>query len=233
MKKIEYNATVLNLIEKLSFINQSILMEKQDELITIASANPEESIAYIFKAPESSFDFDGENCAFYNYAEFHKLFSVLDNPVIKQDGVNLILSKDKSKINYRTTDPEVINKTFRKVDFDEPEVVLNLTSDQIKKIRSMGSTGMLNANRLKLSVEDDTLGIRLWNKKHDNTFEDSFTLENSVEDSFSFDILTDVFNQIPEGNYQLSIKSEGIVEFKLISDNNVDLKIYTAEVEDE
>ena len=71
--KIEYNKTALEIISSLTGINQSVVFEKSEDdedRIISKSSDANRSIAYVFDAPKEGFDFDGDECSFYNFNEF-------------------------------------------------------------------------------------------------------------------------------------------------------------------
>jgi len=231
MSKIDYNPATLSLVNELSIVNPSMIMKKEDGEVTIKSSSADRAVAYIFTAPEDHFGFEGEECAFYNYSEFYKLFSVMDQPVIKQNGPDLVMSKERSKMKYRLSKSETIPQNFGAVDFEDPDAEIYLTAEYLKKLYTFVSNGMLNANRLKLKGEGKELTLTLENSKSPNSFSEVIELENAVDEEFEFTISTSIFQNLPSNlDFTFSIKEEGIVEFKLATETGVSLVLYTAEL---
>jgi len=235
MSKIDYNHTTLSLINELSIINPSMILDKVDGDVVIKSSSADRSVAYIFTAPEDHFGFEGDECAFYNYGEFYKLFSVMDQPSVKQNGSDLVMSKDRSTMKYRLSKSEIIPRGFNSVEFEDPDVEVRLSAEYLKKLYTFVSNSMLNANRLKLKGEGRELTLTLENSKSPNSFSEVIELENEVGEEFEFVISTSIFQNLPSNlDFTFSIKEEGIVEFKLITETGVSLELYTAElVEDD
>ena len=235
MTKIDYNNTTLSLINELSVVNPSIIFNKVDGSVVLKSSSADRAVAYVFTAPEEHFSFEGDECAFYNYAEFYKLFSVMDQPEIKQSGSELVMTKNRSKMKYRLSSPEIIPVGFNSVEFDEPDVSVRLSAEYLKKLYTFVSNSMLNANRLKLKGEGKELTLTLENSKSPNSYSEVIDLENEVGAEFEYTISTSIFQNLPSNlDFNFSIKEEGIVEFKLITETGVTLELYTAElVEDE
>jgi len=235
MSKIDYNHTTLSLINELSIVNPSMVLDKEDGNVVIKSSSSDRSVAYIFTAPEDHFEFEGDECAFYNYGEFYKLFSVMDHPSIKQNGSDLVMSKDRSTMKYRLSKSEIIPRGFNSVEFEDADVEVRLSAEYLKKLYTFVSNSMLNANRLKLKGEGKELTLTLENSKSPNSFSEVIDLENEVNEDFEFVISTSIFQNLPSNlDFTFSAKEEGIVEFKLITETGVTLELYTAElVEDD
>jgi hypothetical protein len=228
MKEIQYNKATLSIINELSSINPSILIEKDNDKIVIKSKTANKSVAYIFKAPIEEFEFEGDNCAFYNYTEFFKLFSVMDSPVIKQNVAELTMQKNRSTMKYRLSKPEIIPASFNGIKFDKSEVSIVLTSDYIKKLHTFVSSGMLGSDRIKLTGSGNELTITLENSKHAHSFSEVIELETEINEEFSFIISATIFATLPSNkDFKFSINPDGIVEFKYINDKNIELDIYT------
>lgn len=230
-KKIEYNENTMALINELSLINPSMIMKSEDDVITIKASSTDKAVAYVFTCPADHFGFDGEEIAYYNFSEFYKLFSVMDAPSIKQAGPDLTMAKDRSTIKYRLSKSDVIPQPFNKVSFSDPDVVIRLTSEYIKKLYTFVSSNMLGANRLRLKVEGNEITLTLVSTKHANNYSEVIELENEVEEGFEFVISTSIFTNLPSNaDFDFSIKEAGIVQFKLINESGVSLDLYTGQV---
>ncbi|MFW6272861.1 MAG: hypothetical protein ACOC2U_03680 [bacterium] len=228
-KDVKFDREFLNLVQNLTKINSSILFERSDDNgVIIKRKNPAGSIAYILSASEDSFDFDEEEIAFYNFPEFAQMLSVFKSPNIKQDENRLVISENKSKIKYVVTDPEIISRGPNKVNFGDADATMVIDRDLLKEIRSM--IGILDSENIKLKISDNNITVVCYNSNHDNQWENTYDIENSLGKDFELTIKSEVFVHIPDGNYKMELKEAGIVKFAYQSDI-VNLDIFVAEVE--
>lgn len=229
MAKLEYTKEVVDLINELAIINPSIILEKKENDVYITRTNASTTIAYRFSVNEKTFNFEGNEIAFYDFSEFYQLLSCFSDPIMEQKEAKVIIQKDKSKINYNLSDVETIKRGPAKLDWKDPAVTLSLTMEEIKSIRKM--IGLLKVENAKLSCKAGELEITLHNAGHDNSFSKIFKAETitNLED-FEFSIASEIFTMLPQGDYELGVMDAGLVRFKLESEN-VNLELFTAETE--
>jgi hypothetical protein len=233
--EVEYNKIALELIASLAGINQSVVFEKvegDEEKITVKGADSNKSIAYIFEAPKQAFDFNGEDCSFFNFNEFFNLFNLFENPNLEQDETNIKINEGSSELEYRLTDRELIKKTFNRVKFEDPDVDFILDSELLKKMKNLAGKANINAEYIKFEVVGETLTYTLYNEKHHNTYKESLPVENPNDVEFSIENITRVFTKIPPASYRVAMKEEGLIRFSMIREDDISVVIYTADAED-
>lgn len=230
-KELNYKIETLNLLNQLTLsLSYSIIVNKNEDetRLVVNRFNAAETISFFFNAPISDFAFDGDEIAFYNFSEFFQLISVFKDPKITQDLNKLIISKNNSKIKYVLSDSEIISKGPKGFDLSEEfNCEFELTSDELKNFGKM--IGLVSAEKANLKVEDKKLTITLCNETHENTFDKVFSTVTSDGEDFNFNIPSEVFTSIPNGNYKVSIWKDGVVVFEYKS-TDVSLKIMTAEI---
>lgn len=234
MANVQYNKHALDIISALTAINQSVIFERDEDnedRIVSKSADSNKSIAYIFSAPKEVFDFDGDECSFYNFNDFYTLFNIFDEPTLEQNDTEITVKENKSKLKFRLTDKELIKKLFNKVNFGDSDVDFVLDADLVKKIKSLASGNAVNADRIKFSVEGNELNYKLYNTKHHNTFDETFEVENNSDEDFDIEVDIKIWNKIPNASYKVSMKEEGLVRLTMIRDDDVIVEIYTADME--
>lgn len=229
-KNITFKKSTIDLIRRLTTINPSILIEKDDTKITIKSSDSSGSVAYMFEAESADFGFTGDEVGFLDFNEFHQLLNVYKNPTIMQDeddALDLVISENRSKISYRLTNSEVIKRGFNEIEFGDSDVEFILTTDDIKHINKMLS--LVNAESVKMAVADGKIKFTLFSKKSTNTFEEVYDSDSANDKEFSINLTKDTFVMIPADNYRISAKEEGIVKFSMIRDDSASVDIYVAE----
>lgn len=233
VKEITYNKDCLNLINSLSNISEKVLVEKTEEgqFIKIDGKNKDTTVAYKFNAPVVDFNFDGDTIGFYDFPEFFTLVSEFDEPVITQVNDDKVqISKGKAKLSYHLADEEAIKKPFQKIKFEDPDAVFTLTEANFAKISSM--IGKLKAENVSIIIEDNEVRLRLFTGGRDNEFEETFEISDSSGEEFEITLTNEIFTLAPKGDYTISVKEEGIVQFNYENEDGFDLKLFTAEIEE-
>lgn len=233
MSKVDYNIELFNLVKDLASISNIVMFEKdENNNVFVRRADSEGTIAYELKAPSNYFDFDKDmKIAFYSYLEFYQYLKAFGEPDILIEENNCITLKfERSKCDYGLNHPDSIPAGPKSINFKNPDVKVNLTSESLDEILKM--IGLINAKKVDLKSVDGKLTIKVFSGTHFNTFEKIFDLEEISEeyDDFEFSMFADTFKDLPsKGNYVMEIKSQGYVKISLI-DDNVSLDIYTGRV---
>ena len=231
--EISFKKTTIDLIRCLTTINPAILIEQEDEQLVIKSADSSGSVAYIFNAPKEHFGFNGDEVAFLDFNDFHRLLSVYSSPKITQDeddALDLVISEKRSKISYRLTNSEIIKPGFSEIEFGDSDVEFVLSNDDVKHINKM--IQLVNAESIKISVNGDNVKFTLFSKMSTNTFEEEYTADVSTDKEFEINITKDTFAMIPSNNYRICAKEEGIVKLSMIREDDVTVDIFVAEESD-
>ena len=226
---VEYNKETLSLLNSLCSISESIIIEKNEaeNQIIIQRANNAKTVAYRFVAPENHLAFKGDKIAFYNFTEFSQLVSCFDTPKLKQTGDKIVISKDNSNITYLSSDADTIQKGPNKISFDSPDVTIELKASEIKDIRKM--IGLLKAENTRFSGDGDDITVTLYNSNHDNSFTRKYTALKG-DGEFEMSISSEIFTVLPDGDYIVEIKKDGIIKFAL-KNEVIKLELFTAELD--
>ena len=227
--KLEYDKEILSLINDLSTINPSIILEKNGDQILINRTNPATTIAYRLTTDASGLNFEGDEIAFHTYQEFYQLLTCFEDPSIKQNDNKVIISEKNSKINYLLSDADTIKRGPKEFLFTDADIELELSSVDIKELVKM--IGLLNSNKVILSCKSNKIDVCLSNSDHDNSFNKVYDATSEEIEDFELVISTDIFTLSPKGDYKISVKKEGIAKFELMHEK-VKLDLYTAEIED-
>lgn len=237
MKKIIYDETFLKIIEELSGIvkqkdnnNCPIKIVKDIEGVHIRVRNMPGTIAFFIDAPSEKFDFDGESICFFNYPEFFKYVSVFQKPelfygIVNEDKENefegIQIIKDKRKIAYETSDPEVLKGVSLKARKQHStDTSFNLSSETLKQIRKI--IALFNDDKLRLNFvfNDKKVKLYVFSDKNPNTYEDEFDLETPVENDYEIQIDREIFKHLLDTNYKvLASKENQFLEFQFESDS--------------
>jgi len=235
--KVKYDKDILSLLNDLCAINESLIIKRDDKKLSIQRANNAKSIAYRLSMNPEVFDFDGESVSFYKFPEFFQLLSCFETPDLHQSDNKLILSKDKSKINYLISDPETLSKNPSKINFDNPQVSFQLKSADIKELKKM--IGLLTAKNTNFSCLKDKVDITCYNNSHENSFSKSYSTDKLLKD-LEFSISSEIFTVIPDGDYVVELMEKTLPNKQTASmarftlqKKDISLEIFTANIDEE
>lgn len=234
--EVKHSPAFIEAISELTAVNKTVVIEKNDDdtEVKILGRDADKSTAYVLKAPIDYFNFDQDSICMYNYQEFFSLYSVLENAELELDDSNIIISEDKTEINFRLTDEDDINKgdNFSGVNFSDPDVELEMDSTFITKIKSLISASKIDANFITFMANGDgTLTYRLKHSRLPNTFEQTLDVTDNSEEDFKITVTRESFSKIPTADYTVGLKEEGLIEFKQKREDEISLKLYVADTE--
>lgn len=231
MTKIAYNMELFNLVKDLTSINTQVIFEKDAEgRVVVRRADSESTIAYELKAPREYFDFNEDQIAFYNYPEFFQYLNAFSSPEISISQKSVTLKEGSSKTSYLLANPESIEAGPKTINFTNPDVRINLSSDELDELLKL--IGLINSKKAQVFGNGKQLTIKVFNNLHDNTFEKTFKVENlsNFEDEIDFVMFSDTFKNLPVGrNYTVEIKAQGFIRIALV-DEKLSLDIYTGKI---
>ena len=234
MEKVKYKKRALDLVNNLSLMNPKLKITKTDdeEHIYINGVNEDTSVSYQFKVPVGSFDFEGDEIAFHDFSHFYEFYSVLENAEITMDDEKFEMKSGKSKITFFLSDPEIVEETFDDVDFEDPDYKFNISSSQLKHIQKM--VNLTGAEKLVLSVADETVTLKLAKEDKDNFYETDFETSESNGEEFSLSFKKTLWDHAPDGDYTVSVKEDsGVIQFSLQNETDVSLDLYSGEIEED
>lgn len=245
LHEIAYNENTVSVINKLARIQSKLLFTKkvskgddESERLIVNAKNADSTIMFLFSAPKDHFDFDGDNIAFFDFTEFYDLFDVFkDSKKILQDEDNVKI-KSKGTLTYYLAEEESIKSKINGVNFVDPDVTFELTVEQLKELNKL--IGKLGTKSIRFTYDENSkeLEVKLFSgensKEKDNTYQYNITPETIGDDAEEFSITIDkeIFSVLPENDYTVSIKSQGVIEFEHRS-GDIEYQIYTSELEED
>lgn len=236
MANVKYNKETLELVNELAEkinANNTVQFEKDGDSITIKASDVAESVVYIFKADKDHFDFEGDMCTFYNFPEFFNLVKSFETPEIVQENQTLTVKENRSRIKYQLSDDDIVDEDDRieDVDWEDSDVILELSEEDISKINKMANA--IEADKVKLEISGNNAELTLFNNKHDNSFEGEFDVINESGSDIEIVLEKDLFNKIPTGNYTLNINEDLLVQFILKDTDGFKVDIYASQMSED
>jgi hypothetical protein len=127
---------------------------------------------------------------------------------------------------------DVITKpTFSKVKFPSVDAIVNMTEDQQKTINAR--LKLIGADRMKYAFSGDTLTLTLFTTKTGDTYAEDYKLAEAVSEDFELVTPATGFALLPVGNFNVYVSKAGIMEFKQLRDDAVDLSLYIAKAKND
>ena len=221
MSKINYKSEFLNLVNDLTLINKSIIIDKNGDDILIKRSDSDKSVAYVLGAPNEYFGMVNEQIAFYNYTEFFQFLSTMETPDIQIKDSKITLNKGKTKINYLLSNPESIQPGPKQIDFSNVDFEFDLDASTIDELNKMHS--LIKAKRCSFTTKGDEITLKIFNNDKDNSFQKTMPLKrlSGMNEEVDFKIFSETITKIPsKRNYKVSIKNPGYLEFDLVDERD-------------
>lgn len=231
--QINYSPIALEVISELTTISNKVLWQRtaDQQNVEVKNADDSKSVCYYFKAPNSCFDFAGEVCAFHQFSDFYNLFKTLENPSISQNEFQVAITSGKAKINYRLANPEVVKAPFNQINFGDVDAEFTLSSDSLKRLRSIAGPNNIDADRVSFTFKDNTCIVNLFSTRHENNFVDELESKNEG-DEFKITIDTKAFAKIPQASYKVTVMRAGLMKFSMVREDDIVVELYLADIEE-
>jgi hypothetical protein len=227
MSEVKFKKELFDLVNSLTPITNSIIIENKDDNILISRKNASSTIAYKLTAPKDAMTFDGDNIAFYDFNEFNSLLNVFESPDITIDANKMVISQNQSKLKYILSDIETITPGPKTINFPESEVTFKLAAIEIQAIKKM--VNLIKAKYVTFKITDNVVNVNLFSEGHDNSYDKNFEINNVNGKSFEIKISVEVFEKIPLNEYNIDIV-QGVMKIGY-SSNGMELNIFVAECE--
>lgn len=248
MQELKYKSSFLKIIDDLSEISKTrdgncpIKIVKDLEGVHIRSKNESDTIMFTVDSPSDNLNIETDNLCIYDYAEFYKYFSTFSDPNLSFGIVNegtdteveaIKISKNRMKLVYPVSDPEVIRGSFKKFSYQKTTTSFRFTSENLIQIKKILSLIQGKKTLVKLNFSGKSVTCFIYSPDTNNTYENIFDLEEEVLEPFNLIITKDVFKYLITTNYTVDVSSDGgYLEFKFEYEDNKCSVIVTSEDEE-
>lgn len=243
---LSYDRKLFEIVKSLSPINNSIVMVKDGDNITIKHKHPETFIWMNLTAPSKTFDFPSEQIAFYNWEEFYQFIKLFETPEIDIGNQKIVISDKSSKTEYYLKDPRacspIVDMTklysnwgssdfqfqFLQKDLESFSKASSLiSSDKKRKARVYGNATTVNIDLVNMNINPKQ-------KAYDKTYSKIFTIQNltGFSEEFSFIINADFLLNIPKRDYMVEIKTIGQIKASFTEDP-ITVDLFTGKLKEE
>lgn len=212
MASFEISKTTHKILKNFANISNSLLLANGKRQSTVASGK---TVLAVAELPESW----PKETGIYDLSTFLSTLSLFDNPSVEFGDEEFIISKDKSRIKYRYSDPSTIqaqpNKTLS---IDKPDVTFELEEGALQQL--LKTIRVLQLTAVRISVEAGDVVVRAFDPKNSasHAFEytvpaDKVTLNNKKSKaSLVFDQQHIGF--LMEGSYDVRVSDWPYAYFK-------------------
>lgn len=236
MAVIEYNKKMLDLLNVLSKIRQSIIIGKSDSKVVVENKNGLSTIQYKLSAPISYFNIDKDSLGIFNYPEFYQLMQGINSPVLSREESFLIIKEGEVKagekktssertLKYNLSDSNIINVEMETNIHSDDEVVYNFGEEELKMIGKMIGANYVNSDTIRFSNKGKNITVETYNSigKSKNKWANTYSLMNEPDCDVDIEISAEAFKLIPEGSYKVTIGTKAV--FFTLQDSDIDLEL--------
>jgi len=200
----------LGVLKNYANINQGIMFKKGKVLKTVSSHKNILSEATITEDIPADF-------GVYDLNNFLSVVSLdQDDPDFQFDDKHVVIvgRKGRSKIKYRFCEPTMIVLPPEK-DFvmPEPEIKFNLSAEDFDWITKASS--VLSSPHVAIESDGITINVVTFNSQDDSAHSDDLEISKcDTGDKYKMIFKTENLVKVMAGNYEVSISSKGVSEFK-------------------
>lgn len=190
---------------------QPNLVYKGDRKIkTISDANNVMAVAEIEEDIDIEF-------GVYDLNEFLRAVGLVDRPTLSFKDSHAVIQGDNVKVEYQFANTAILTAPKKDIVMPDPEVELELTSDEIAKILRAASTFGYNGLTISHRAGTDSIQVSvkdLNGSAGGNTYTITKPYNEDANDSeaFSFDVLISNL-KIMEGDYNVAFSSKRISQW--------------------
>ena len=240
---MQINKEYIELLKSLTAINPSVLIVR-DETETnniVRQINASRDTFYELGAPRTSFDFEGDCIAFFQFGEFHDLFSAFKNTEVSQLDERKLRITDVDSgdgFTYSTHEKKFITGVFKSVTPVNPHFRWVMNDKMRSAIKSrMSLIGATNLRIASLDDGSDAIRITAFNKDTQNDF--FFDLRATEDHSWGHVDETrvnvvfpaSVIAKLPNGEYKVEVSNDGLITF-ILSTDGISLRVMASSIDD-
>jgi hypothetical protein len=240
-------------MSELAAINPQLIFKKKEgdeNTLSVKAIAADKSVVYFLEAPKDYFAFESNSLSVIDFNRLVSYYNVFNNPdsdpkknevpemsiEYNNDNESVVLhiksSLRNANLKHKLANEDVITKpTFSKVKFPSVDAIVNMTEDQQKTINAR--LKLIGADRMKYAFSGDTLTLTLFTTKTGDTYAEDYKLAEAVSEDFELVTPATGFALLPVGNFNVYVSKAGIMEFKQLRDDAVDLSLYIAKAKND
>ena len=209
---MKLSAETVTILKNYAGINSNIVFRPGNVIKTMAEAKN------ILASATVAEEFPSTPVGIYDLNEFLSAISMFGDPELKfsEDMNSVVIKEGKRSIRYYFSDPQILTSPTKDIKMPEPEVVFDLSSDDLANIKKAAAT--LSVPDVVFRNNEGSKGITCEVTDLTDATSNSFTLDLDAvqmpdETPFSFVINVNNFKVLPT-DYRVSISSKLISHFE-------------------
>lgn len=196
----------VGLIKNFASINSNLLLKSGNKLATISA---QKNIMADAVVTETFPDF-----GIYDLNEFLGAMSLFEDPELTFNDKWVTIEQGGNSIKYFAADASVLTAPQKSINFPEPEIEFNISSNMLSMIQRTAS--VLRASDVSIVGDGSTMNVVVGDKK--NATGNSYnSVVGATEKTFKVNLKVENLKMIP-GDYSVSISSKKISRFKGVGD---------------
>ena len=194
---MKISSETIGILKNFSGINANLVFKSGKELKTISEAKTIMATASILE------DFPQE-FGVYDLNEFLSLYNLMDEPNLEFSEKYLTISDGSQKIKYYYSEIEILTQPSKDINMPECEVVLDLSSEILDKIRK--AAAVLGHSELAFTCTGEDVTASVFNEK--DATANTFDINLGIANSNTFNYVFSISNlKMLQGDYKVSISS--------------------------
>lgn len=225
MQQIKYTENFLKIVNDLSLVcrrdkdgNSPVRFMKDEEGTHVKIRNLSSTVVILLDASSTDLDFPENELCFYDYRDFYKYLTSFNKPELSIGIINggkdneteaIVISENKRKLNYPTSDTEVIGKeNFKNFPIPEAVTSFKFSTENLASLTKI--LGLFKDDKMKIrfTFSGKELNINIFSKLNNNTYEETLELNEEVSEEFSIIISQEVFKYLLKANYNVEVSDE-------------------------
>ena len=199
----------LDILKNFSEINNSILINKGNELKTMS---PLKNVLAKVTIPEAF----PKQCGIYNLSEFIGVVTAMDSPKLDFNEVAVKLSSSKGTLKYFYSDPAAIVYPEKDIAMSDADIEFEVSADDYTNLMKMALTLNLSDIMVKGCSKSKKIYLCTLDRKNDTS--NDFSVEvGDTEKDFNLYFKAENFKMV-KGDYKVQVTSKGIAHFTHESD---------------
>jgi hypothetical protein len=196
----------VDILKNFSAINPNMLFRPGSTISTIAEAKNIVASAKISEQIPSEF-------GIFDLTQFLSTISLLENPELEFTDSSVMVRDGNASIQYYYSSPDVLTVPNKTVNMPNAEVVFNLSSDMISKIKRAAS--VLGHPTLQILGSNGKITLQIVDLKNPTANKYTIVIDekNACNEVFSFVMVIGNLKMMA-GDYVVSISSKLISHFK-------------------
>ena len=248
IKEMNSDPKFISLMTELAAINPQLIFKQADDKVSVKAIEAKnKSVCFFLDAPATAFGFESESLAvidFNRLVSYYNTFNVAgktaettSTPVLSVEYsddeateaivMHIKSSKQKAAFRHRLANEDVIVKpNFSRIKFPSTDASFALTKDQLDDLNKMQK--LTSADRIKWAFHDSVCTVTLFNTRTNDTYENDFIIDASVETPFDFTTVAEGIGLLPDGGYKIVVSKAGIMSWTQDRTDDINLELYIA-----